>query len=469
MKFAKLKKKWLLRGWTDTPKALVDCTTGFIRQLGDKEFFVAESCDGETDFDSLLFLPEHLALRDELIRRGLVEELSHQDPVCNIQKYRKAENPKLDGVQWCITGLCNLNCKHCYMESSSGRYGMLPLKDISRLISQFERANVAHVILTGGEPFIRNDILDIISLLSQKGICLSQIYSNGTLITDEHLAAIRALGFSPSFQISFDGAGTHDYMRGTTGIEQVVINSIKKIKSYGYTVIIATSIDKINCGSLMETYKLMELLEVTHWRVSIPQKTGNWRETRTALSLDETSDILKPLQEHWLKNGRPFDIQLAGFFNSSQIQQQQISSCYLNGKPHFSRNSYDCGSCRKLPNLLPDGTLVPCPGYVDSVIQNNMPNLLQEELSLAWTRSALREIVDTRKNDLLAHNPECSSCELFPVCGMGCRAFALTETGDIQAKDPLACTMWKMGYKKDFEDNAKIIMEELSQSPSCSS
>ena len=459
MKYAKLKRNWLLRGWTDTPKALVNSSTGFVRQLGDKEFYVAESCDGVTDFGSLLFLPEHHALLDELIKRGLVEDLSHQDPVCNIQKYRKAENPRLDGVQWCVTGLCNLKCKHCYMESPSGRYGMLPFKDITRLINQFERANVAHVILTGGEPFTRNDILDIVSLLSQKGICLSQIYSNGILITSEHLAAINSLGFSPTFQISFDGVGTHDYMRGTIGTEKAVIDSIQKIKSHGYTVIIATSIDKINCTSLMDTYKLMERIGVTHWRVSIPQKTGNWRETRTALSLDEASNMLKPLLEHWLRNGRPFDIQLAGFFNSAQIQQQQTSSRNLNGMPHFSRNSFDCDSCRRLPNLLPDGTLVPCPGYVDSTIQNNMPNLLHEDLSLVWTKSSLREIIDTKKKDLFAHNPECSSCDLFSVCGMGCRAFALAETGDIQAKDPLACALWKGGFKKDFEDHARIIME----------
>lgn len=395
--YAKLRKNWLLRGWADVPKAIVNSRTGFIHPLEDKEFFVAESCDGETDFDSFLFLPEHHAIRNKLIKDGIAEEVSIQDSIKNIQKYVKADSPYLDGIQWCVTGLCNLNCKHCYMESPSGRYGMLPFKEISRLIEQFERANVARVILTGGEPFIRPDIIDIITLLSEKEICLRQIYSNGTLITDEYLTAITKEGFSPIFQISFDGVGTHDYMRGTTNTEQVVINSIERIKSHGLTVIIATSIDKNNCRSLVDTYELLKRIGIKHWRISIPQKIGNWRKTRTALSMDETSDTLKPILEHWLRNGQSLDIQLAGFFNSEQFLRQVGSSNRFEGMSSYSDNSYDCNTCRKLPNLLPDGTLVPCPGYVGSEIQKRMPNLLHEDLSLVWTKSSVREIVDTKK------------------------------------------------------------------------
>jgi radical SAM protein with 4Fe4S-binding SPASM domain len=120
--------------------------------------------------------------------------------------------------------------------------------------------------------------------------------------------------------------------------------------------------------------------------------------------------------------------------------------------PGYTPESYDCAACREQPNVLPDGTLVPCPGYVDSIVQARMPNLLREDLSKVWASSFLRQIADMKKKDLFARNPECAACELFKECGLGCRASALTETGDLMAKDPLACELYKKGYKQPFRD-----------------
>ena len=405
-------------------------------------------------WSALLNLSEHRTIRDELIAKDVSEPSLQQRPVGSVQKYRKSNSLRINGIQWCVTGLCNLKCKHCYMAASSERNNNLSFKEITRLIEQFEHANVAHVVLTGGEPFIRSDILDIIALLREKGVALSQIYSNGTLITDRHLKFIKDLGFSPAFQISFDGVGTHDDMRGVSGSEQNVIDSIQNIQSHGYRVIVATSIDKLNISSLMATYKLMAACHVTHWRISVPQKTGRWRNTETDLSLEQSAQALRPILKQWLENGRPFEIQLAGFFSSGQFRNQKRLPGGNFHTHRYTHDSFDCEACRKLPNLLPDGTLLPCPGYVDSGIEEKMPNLLEEELSEVWTDSALRKLIDTQKRDLLAYNPECTSCDYFSQCGMGCRAMALSETGDLRSKDPLACKMVKGGYKKVFSDIA---------------
>jgi radical SAM protein with 4Fe4S-binding SPASM domain len=119
-------------------------------------------------------------------------------------------------------------------------------------------------------------------------------------------------------------------------------------------------------------------------------------------------------------------------------------------RPAYTPEGYDCGACREQPNLLSDGTLVPCPGYVDSILHHRMPNLLREDLSEVWSHSFLREIADLRKKDLLAKNPECAVCDLFKECGVGCRASALTTTGNLMAKDPIVCDLHKKGYKNRF-------------------
>jgi radical SAM protein with 4Fe4S-binding SPASM domain len=491
-KYAKLKIDWSLRGWIDVPMALANCKTGDLRHLDKKMFYVVESCDGNTNFDSLAFLPEHHMMLDELIKEGIVEHCQEGSSIEYFQQYRKAENPRKRGIHWCVTGLCNLNCRHCYMESPSALYGEPSFEDLVRLIEQFERANVIQISLTGGEPFLRQDILDVVKLLAEKRIHLSQIYSNGLLITENQLRVIKQIGFLPSFQISFDGIGGHDYMRRSKGIESKVIEAIRRVRTAGFPVVVATSIDSTNIDSLLETYTLMKDLDIQSWRIMSPQKTGNWRGSATDIPLDKSISLFSELTKRWQIDGRPFYIQLGGFFRGGQASEEEksihtrqqlqdknsplssakrggdkkhliskVSSKSANGheNPNFTPEDYDCGSCRERPNLLPDGTLVPCPAYVDSMIQKRMPNLFREDLSIVWNKSILREIAEIKKKDLLAMNPECAYCDLFSQCGMGCRASALTETGDLMAKDPIACDLWKKGYKKQFEE---LVMPSIS-------
>ena len=443
------------------PRVLVNWTNGAQRELDKKGFYVAECCNGQRDFESLAFLPEHHALLDKLIGEGTAEVCREGDSIEVWQRYRRADNPRLTGIHWCVTGLCNLNCRHCYMESPAGRYGELPFESMARLVGQLERANVVEVLVTGGEPFLRNDLLSILRLLAERKIRVSEIYSNGLLITEEHLEGIREIGVSPTFQISFDGVGGHDWMRGTKGIEQRAIDAIRRLRVADFAVAVATSIDKSNIGRLPDTYELMKRLDVQCWIVVPPQRSGNWRTTTTAVSLNEEAEAYAPLLNGWLKDGKPFNIHLGHFFRARQpgpesragIPGQRMAAEAQDG-PIYTPDSYDCGACREQPNLLPDGALVPCPGYVDSPLHERAPNLLQQDLSSVWSHSLLRQIADRKKKDVLPWNPECDVCELFKVCGIGCRASALRETGDVMGKDPVSCDLWKKGYKKRFQELA---------------
>jgi len=433
------------------PWAVVNWTNGDMRQLQKKGFYVAEACDGQTDFESLAFLPVHQALLDLLIAEGIAESCQEGEGIEHCQQYHRAENPRLIGLHWSITGLCNLNCRHCYMEASSGRYGELPFDNVIHLIDQFAKANVLEVSLTGGEPFLRKDLLAIMACLAQRRIRVSHILTNGLLITEEALETIKNYNFSPCFQISFDGLGGHEHMRGRQGIEASVIATIHKLRAARFPVVIATCVDTVNIGRLGETYDLLKALDIQSWHISSPQKIGNWRGTTTAVSFDEEANAYTPLLDRWLKDGKPFAIKLGGFFrghaNGHTTGEEER-------KPRFTPESYDCGSCRENPYLLPDGTLLPCPGYVDTVLQGRMPNLFREDLSRVWSQSLLRTIADMKKSDLLSRNEECLQCELFEKCGIGCRSSALAETGDLMAKDPIGCAMWKMGYKERFRELA---------------
>ena len=458
-RFVKLKKNWMLRGWIDELFTVVNCKNGSIKSLTKKQFYVAKSCNGIINFNSFAFLPIHLAILEKFIDEGMVEECSKDEPFELYQEYRYTNSPFVKSIEWSISGKCNLNCLHCFMESPSGKYGELSFQDISKIIEQFEQANVVSVSLTGGEPFIRKDILDIITLLTKKKIYINYILTNGLLVTNKHLETIRELDIRTAFQISFDGVGSHDYMRGTDGIEEDVINSIRQIRNAGFYVAISTSIDKKNVSHLNDTYELMKDLDIHNWRISSPEESGNWKTATTALSLEEEDILLRPILNRWIQDDKPFGLQLGAFYRSSESPDE------IKSKTKYTLDSFDCTTCRNQSFLLPNGTLLPCGGYVDTTIEAKMPSLLKENLSDIWTKSYLQEIVNIKKRDVFAMNEECRSCDLFQDCGMGCRASALTATNDLMAKDPLSCMIWKSGYKKKYEEivNGKSIKKPYLQ------
>lgn len=449
--FAKLKEEWVLRGWADIPWSLVNWKEGSIYRLTQESFYVAQSCDGETDFDSPVFLPRHIQILNRFISEGIAEKCRPGEMPAPAQKYRKAENELIRGIQWSVTGHCNLNCRHCYMEAPSLDQEKFPFEDILGLLSKFENANITQVSLTGGEPFIRRDLPELIRLLSEKKIRLADIYTNGTLVSDQMLKGLKDLEFKPVFRISFDGCGSHDLMRGTPGVEGKVLDAIHRIRSAGFEVAVTTCLDKTNLHSLMKTYEKMKSLDLYAWGVGRPQPVGCGRGMTTGLSLQEMVEPCRQLLERWFADGRPFMIGLEAFYSGPKAGT-------VNGvptvSPDFSTEDYACESCRQWPYLAPDGTLMPCISYGDTAWAGVLPNLLDLEFADAWNDPHLRFLMDIKRWQVLAKNPECAHCHLLEQCRTGCRSSALMGNSDLWAKDPIACQLWQGGYKQYFAEKA---------------
>ncbi len=435
MLYARLKNEWLLRGWADEPHALLNSKTGDCRHLSAQMFLLAQACDGRTDLNAAGGFIEREVFLDKLIAAGMAEECGQGEEILPYQKFRKADNPYLRTVHWLITGLCNLKCRHCYLESPAGTYGELPLSDMLRIIGKLAEANVHQVHLTGGEPFLRPDLPDILAALAARQITVTHISTNGALVTDEALQGIKKLGFLPNVQISFDGCGAHDAMRGVPGAERAAVRAIRRLREHGFAVAVATVVDLTNAGSLPETYAMLKQMDIQSWLIGLPEKIGNWRDSETELAWEEALAAYAAVADRWSADGRPFELKISGFDCTGKIEDFA----------GYGPESYDCMSCRLTPTLLPDGTIIPCPGYIDIIDKKRMPNILRQSFAAALSSPALRAITDIRKKDVLAHNAECAACAEFPRCGGGCRASAATATGDLMAVNPQLCRQYKAG------------------------
>ncbi len=449
-RFAIITEPWMIRGWDEIPYAIVNSVSGHCIPISKKGMYIANSCDGRTDFDSLLFLPEHKDILQQLVDDGIVEYCTFGKLISDYQKYGKASNPFIKGIHWAITSLCNLHCRHCYMEAPSGRYKDLSTKAILDIIEQLSNAGVLQVQITGGEPFIRKDLSVILKELSEKRISVTQFYSNGLLINDHILNEIKSLGYNPVFLISFDGHGFHDSMRGKSNIETEVWGKICRIVEDGFTVSIASSIDKKNVKALPDTYNLLKNMGIKSWGIAAPTKAGFWKHSKTDLSLKDQELAYISILRKWQDDGMPFHLKLGLFFDSD-------FDVFENGAPRFTlrykKEDFDCGACRQYPHLMSDGTLLPCSLYTGTELMATMPNLTQSKLSCALKMPSFTSIVERKKETLLRDNNECAACHLFDRCGIGCRARATLESGDLNTKDKLACMFWKGGYKERLLKN----------------
>lgn len=437
-RFVKIRRDWLMRGWDDPAFAVVNRVTGEVRPFTERLANVAKSCDGRTDFSSPLFQPIHHKILDAFIRHGIARECRKDDAIDSAQQFFKAENPYIKSIHWSITGRCNLNCIHCYMEAPGRRYKDPDRSGTDRVLEQFRQANVMQVSITGGEPFLREDLFSILGKLIAMGIRVQQFYTNGLLVTDRILERLNRMGLTPRFCISFDGRGVHDRMRGLKGVEQKTIDAVKRIVKAGFSVHVATSIDTWGMDCLDETYALMKSLDIGSWKVTPPGSIGNWAGSRMALTPDQEVTVYKPVLKKWEDDGNPFALQLGVFFNSSidPAGESPPRDGIL-----YTPDSFECDACRFNLYLLPDGTLLPCPGFTGTGFAGRMPNVNRQSLSGILGDSALSAFINEKKRKRLARNPECRACDLFSRCGMGCRAKAYIDTNDINARDLSACEL----------------------------
>jgi MoaA/NifB/PqqE/SkfB family radical SAM enzyme len=126
------------------------------------------------------------------------------------------------GVVYEATMRCNLHCEFCYVGTLLNIEGEwreeLPLDVLRRA---FPDQDGLQVSLTGGEIFMRKDILGVMEVFREKGYVCGYLTTNGTIITEERAAALADLagkGFLKHISVSIDGPGEmHDRARGVKG------------------------------------------------------------------------------------------------------------------------------------------------------------------------------------------------------------------------------------------------------------
>jgi MoaA/NifB/PqqE/SkfB family radical SAM enzyme len=178
------------------------------------------------------------------------------------------------GLVYEATMRCNLTCEFCYVGDLLNLEGEwreeLPLESLRRAFPEGH----LQVNLTGGEIFMRKDILSVLEVFREKGYTCGYLTTNGTIINDERaeaLAELARLGFLTHISVSIDGPGElHDKARGVKGTFERTSEGLRRLqaaarrKGAPLRVSINTTVAAQSLDTLEQMVEVAEALGVDH-------------------------------------------------------------------------------------------------------------------------------------------------------------------------------------------------------------
>lgn len=131
-------------------------------------------------------------------------------------------------VQYAVTNRCNFRCKMCDSSISRKEERELNLAEIEKIAGVLDKMNAGVILLTGGEPFIRDDIAEIIGIFSRKGFTV-RLQTNGLLATEDKIRSAYRAGMR-EVTVSLDSLDSekNDYITGQAGSWHKIIEAISR-------------------------------------------------------------------------------------------------------------------------------------------------------------------------------------------------------------------------------------------------
>jgi len=174
------------------------------------------------------------------------------------------EHP-LQIISWEATRRCNLRCLHCGSPTEDvNNADELTTEEIigafEEIAQDFDMSRFRHINITGGEPFVRGDLLDVLRAISRWPFYRNiDIQTNGVFISDNPgvLKELKRVGVT-GLGVSIDGfEATHDSLRGTSGTWTKAVNAARLAVEDGYVVTVSFVVHSKNLHELHSFYQFV--------------------------------------------------------------------------------------------------------------------------------------------------------------------------------------------------------------------
>lgn len=337
-----------------------------------------------------------------------------------------------------ITTACNLRCDYCSHFSGPGDVEKdLPLEAWLRFFSELRRCAVMNVTLSGGEPFYRPDLREIIQGIVANRMRFS-ILSNGTLIDPDMAAFLASTRRCNQVQVSIDGAIdiTHDAFRGKGNFAKAV-RGVKTLQQFNVPVTVRVTIHRKNVGELEAIAKLLlEEIGLPSFSTNSASPMGLCRKNaaQTQLTVPERSLAMKTLMDLTERYGGRISA-TAGPLADGRTWLEMLEVCRKNETTEGRGFLTGCSGPQQTIAVRADGAIIPCLQLGHMLL--GMIN--KDDLIDIWQNHPDLRMLRTRSLIPLSSFDFCRECPYTDHCTGNCPATAYTMTGEINHPSPDAC------------------------------
>lgn len=358
-------------------------------------------------------------------------------------------------IAWELTGSCNLKCVHCRASAVEDRDpNELTTQEIKDTIDNIATFAKPILILTGGEPLVREDVFEIARYGTEKGLRVV-VGTNATLITPEAAGKLLDSGVK-RISVSIDGSTpeTHDKFRGLPGAFEGTIKGAKAAQKAGLDFQVNTTVTKRNADDLQAIHDLAVKLGAVAHHIFLLVPTGRGEDLKDEeISPEEYENVLNWMYDTQKKMGAK--VQAAGhphghggmFMKATcaphyfRVMHQRSKEEGQDITPERAGLNAMTGGCLGGTGfcfISRTGDVYPC-GYLPA----KAGNIREKSFKEIWEESNLfKDLRDPKKL-----KGKCGKCQYKVTCG-GCRARAFAKYGDYLEAEPY-CVYMPPAWKKE--------------------
>lgn len=302
-----------------------------------------------------------------------------------------------------LTDQCNASCRFCYRDSGPGNRSVLT--NWSLLLDHLASAGVIHVQLTGGEPSLHPEFLQILKIALVK-FDLVSVLTNGSRLGPEFVSVVRPHASKLSIQIDIDSRNPsiHDHLRGLKGLHNRVVRAARLLHSNNLRFRVAMNVVDANVNELLEVCEFAKSLGANEFMPTPILRIGR-ADNDEVLSQTGQHDLMRLITT--AKNS----------FGSFVLQPS--SECAANAEA--ARDM--CGAARKCVSIAPNGDLRPCVLWpIEAVPLGNIERQTLHECQSGSVATAIGQLDAPGSH-------RCRACPDFSFC-VGCIARAAIRSFD---------------------------------------
>lgn len=316
-----------------------------------------------------------------------------------------------------LTHRCNLGCIHCYAKDEHEKiagHSELSAGQWQRIIGEIKEAGCLYLLLTGGEPMVRDDFPEIYSFAKENGFLVT-VFTNGTLIDDRILHVFHEL--PPRLvEVSLLGAcaQTHDRITGRAGSFAKTLSGVQSLLGQGVNVRLKSVLMTLNADEFPAIEELARSLGVK-FRLDaaiFPSLAGD----RGPL------DLRVPPE-------RAVTLEMA---DSERANEWRDFFARYKAVP-YGNKVFACNAGKTNFHVDPDGYLFPC-----LIARSRRYSLRNGSFQEGWTG----EIARIHEEEIADDYP-CGDCENKTICGF-CPGFFELEHGQARVPSAYICAIGRL-------------------------